>query len=76
MNSEFRGIDQPTDVLTFPADQSVVGAPLGDIAIGVGYATRQARARGVSLTQELCYLAIHGALHLAGFDDETEQDRL
>ena len=39
------------------------------------YAERQAKKRRVSLSQELGFLAIHGALHLVGFDDETETDR-
>jgi rRNA maturation RNase YbeY len=78
LNRRFRSLDEPTDVLTFPAgNSSIVGSEplLGDIAISVDYAERQAAARGVSLSQELGYLAIHGALHLAGFDDETESDR-
>lgn len=74
LNHKFRALNEPTDVLTFPGDD-FPGAPLGDIAISVPYAERQAAARGVSLSQELGYLAIHGALHLIGFDDETERDR-
>jgi probable rRNA maturation factor len=73
LNRQFRGVDEATDVLTFPAPS---GTPsLGDIAISVEYAERQARARRVSLSQELAYLGIHGALHLAGFEDEDERDR-
>lgn len=74
LNREFRGLDEATDVLTFPAEE-IEGGPLGDIAISVPYAQRQARERGVSLDQEIGYLAIHGALHLLGFDDESEEDR-
>jgi probable rRNA maturation factor len=74
LNARFRGIDEATDVLTFPAGD-FPGAPLGDIAIALPYAERQARVRGVSLSQELGYLAIHGTLHLLGFDDEVESDR-
>ncbi len=74
LNRTYRGIDSSTDVLTFPAGD-FPGAPLGDVAISVPYAERQAQARGVSLTQELGYLAIHGGLHLVGFDDESEKDR-
>ena len=69
LNRQFRKIDEATDVLTFPSAQG------GDIAISVEYAERQAALRKVSLSQELSYLAIHGALHLAGFDDEGDQDR-
>ncbi len=72
LNNRFRQIDEPTDVLTFPADNPML---LGDIAISVPYAARQAEARKVSLQQEIGYLAIHGGLHLLGFDDETEDDR-
>lgn len=74
LNRRFRAIDEPTDVLTFPSGEH--GRSLGDIAISVAYAERQASARKVSLSQELAYLAIHGALHLVGFDDEAESDRL
>jgi rRNA maturation RNase YbeY len=72
LNREFRHLDEPTDVLTFPSGEE---DPLGDIAIALPYASRQAEKRGVPLEQELAYLAIHGALHLAGFDDETEPER-
>lgn len=71
LNREFRALDEPTDVLTFVADEDANG----DIAIAVPYAERQAALRGVTLEQELGYLAIHGALHLVGFDDETEPER-
>jgi rRNA maturation RNase YbeY len=79
LNRTHRGIDEATDVLSFPTDKSWRGTDrdhLGDIAISVPYAQRQARARGVELATELGYLAIHGALHLLGYDDETEDERL
>lgn len=74
LNREFRGVDEPTDVLTFPSGDTPED-PLGDVAIAVTYAERQAQKRGVTLDQELGFLAIHGALHLAGFDDHEEDDR-
>lgn len=74
LNRRFRNVDEATDVLTFPSD-GLEWAPLGDIAIAVPYAERQAAARGVSLEQELGYLTIHGTLHLLGFDDQTEDAR-
>ncbi len=70
LNREFRGLDEATDVLTFPSGE---GAD-GDLAIAVPYATRQAARRGVPLDTELAYLAIHGALHLCGLDDATEEE--
>jgi len=75
LNRRFRAVDEETDVLTFPAGFGSGFGPLGDIAISVPYAQRQADRRGVSLEQELGYLAIHGGLHLLGFDDECEVDR-
>jgi rRNA maturation RNase YbeY len=74
LNSQFRGVDEVTDVLTFPAPP-MVGGFLGDIAICVPYARTQAEARGIPFSDEIAYLALHGALHLAGFDDETEAER-
>jgi rRNA maturation RNase YbeY len=73
LNRKFRSLDEPTDVLSFPAPARVTS--LGDVAISVEFAERQARLRGVSLTQELAYLTIHGMLHLAGLDDLEETDR-
>ena len=72
LNRRFRSVDAATDVLTFPSEERIV---LGDIAISVPYAARQAAERNVPLDTELAYLAIHGALHLLGFDDETEPER-
>jgi probable rRNA maturation factor len=74
LNRTHRGIDEATDVLSFPSGLPAPD-PLGDIAISFPYALRQARARGVELPQEVGFLAIHGALHLVGFDDETSRDR-
>lgn len=74
LNARFRGLDEPTDVLTFPGPD-FPGAPLGDVAISLETARRQAKARGIPPDVEAAYLAIHAALHLAGFDDETDEDR-
>ena len=76
LNLQYRGIDQPTDVLSFPADPADLppGEPayLGDILISVPYAARNAEAAGWSLAEELRLLAVHGLLHLLGHDDETD----
>lgn len=74
LNKQFRDLDEATDVLTFPASP-LPNAPLGDIAISVEYAERQATLRGVPLDVELQYLAIHGALHLVGWNDEDDGER-
>lgn len=74
LNRERRGLDEATDVLTFPAPD-FPNAPLGEIIISVPYAERQAALRGIKTEDELCYLALHGALHLLGLEDETEEGR-
>jgi probable rRNA maturation factor len=74
MNLQFLGIDEPTDVLSFPdeADDFVQGMAdeplLGDIAIALPTAQRQAEAIGHSLDAELAHLLTHGILHLCGYD--------
>ena len=78
LNRQFREIDEPTDVLTFPAEPDFpTGSkpPLGDIAISVERAEVQAASRGISTDDELGYLAVHGILHLHGLDDETDEER-
>jgi probable rRNA maturation factor len=77
LNREFRGKDRPTDVLSFPGGGGEAG--LGDVVISVETAGRNARARGRTLPQELDVLALHGFLHVLGYDHETDDgtmDRL
>ncbi len=74
LNAEFLGIDEPTDVLSFPdaGDDFVEpgDAPplLGDIAISIDTARRQAASLGHSLMDEMNHLLVHGILHLCGYD--------
>jgi probable rRNA maturation factor len=75
LNRSYRGIDASTDVLSFPASRpGVSGAPahLGDIVIARGVARRQARAEAHSESTEWRVLALHGLLHLLGYDHEGE----
>lgn len=72
-NNHYKNIDAPTDVLTFPAPEFAEEA--GDIAIALETAEQQAAIRGIPIEQEIALLAIHGALHLAGFDDIEDSDR-
>ncbi|NLX63729.1 MAG: rRNA maturation RNase YbeY [Clostridiaceae bacterium] len=89
LNLEYRGIDKATDVLSFPIIQYINGEPqiqpgdmdpgsgrvfLGDIIISVEKAFEQAENFGHSVERELAFLAVHGALHLLGYDHETETD--
>jgi probable rRNA maturation factor len=73
LNREFRHKDKATDVLSFPAAEIGSRARLaGDLAISVETAAREAEARGHSLELELGTLLLHGVLHLAGYDHETD----
>jgi probable rRNA maturation factor len=67
LNREFRGFDKPTDVLSFPQDDPLL---LGDIAISIETARRQAESASWPLSSELALLGVHGFLHLLGHDDE------
>jgi probable rRNA maturation factor len=77
LNREFRGIDKPTDVLSFPAHPHPgPEAVAGDLAISVPKARLQGAARGHSLANELKVLILHGLLHLAGYDHETDAGQM
>lgn len=72
MNKKYLQHDYATDVITFPLDASPV---VGEIYISLDTAKRQAADYGVTQTNELCRLAVHGVLHLCGHDDATEAER-
>jgi len=75
LNREYRGVDQPTDVLAFPmeGDGDVRGEPaLGDIVISLERAREQARQFNHPIRHEVALLAVHGLLHLLGYEDDTE----
>jgi len=77
LNARYRKKDKPTDVLSFPGPGGDAG--LGDIVISVETAERNARTLGRTLPQELDVLALHGFLHVLGYDHETDDgtmDRL
>jgi len=73
LNRRFRRVRAATDVLSFPAGERGV---LGDIVIAAGVARRQARAAGHPVATELKVLALHGLLHLMGYDHETDDGRM
>ncbi|NLE25713.1 MAG: rRNA maturation RNase YbeY [Clostridiaceae bacterium] len=89
LNREHRGIDKATDVLSFPSIEYDNGEPqiqpgdmdpdsgqifLGDIIISVEKAFEQAQSFAHSVDRELTFLAVHGILHLLGYDHETENE--
>jgi probable rRNA maturation factor len=73
LNRQYRGKDQPTDVLSFPGGApSPEGRHLGDVVIAVPTARRQAAAAGHPTELELRVLLLHGVLHCLGHDHETD----
>ncbi|MFO8073481.1 MAG: rRNA maturation RNase YbeY [Polyangia bacterium] len=79
LNRDYRGLDRPTDVLSFPQPEDWPSAPgepaiLGDVAISTETAARQAAERRCTLLQETTELLIHGVLHLVGYDHEGEKE--
>ena len=81
LNTEYRGKETSTDVLSFPMDapfteQSIFGMPLGSIVISEDYVKAKAKELGHTIQDELSLLFIHGMLHLLGFDHETDDGEM
>lgn len=79
LNKEFRKVDRPTDVLSFPMDTDFMvegmDAMLGDIVICMDVAKEQAADFGHSLDREIMYLTCHSTLHLLGYDHMTDDEK-
>ena len=82
LNKEYRGIDRPTDVISFALEDSKDieyedFRLLGDIYISLDRAKEQAEEYGHSFKREICFLAVHGLLHLLGYDHmEKEEEEI
>lgn len=80
LNSQYRGKDKPTNVLSFPADiAEEVGVPLlGDLVICAPVVEREAQEQGKTLAAHWAHMLVHGSLHLLGFDhiDDAEADEM
>ena len=83
LNRDFRGLDSPTDVLSFAYHESrESGEPLqdaghlGDVVISTETAARYARELSLGFAREIDHLVIHGTLHLAGYDHETDNGQM
>ncbi len=80
LNSQYRGKDYPTNVLSFPADiPEEVGVPLlGDLVVCAPVVEREAQEQGKTLAAHWAHMLVHGSLHLLGFDhiDDTEADEM
>jgi rRNA maturation RNase YbeY len=75
LHQRFVGIAGPTDVLTFELDHDARGRVVaGEVVVCVPHAVRQGRRTGVAVRKELLLYALHGMLHLCGFDDRTARD--
>lgn len=78
LNYQFLGVDAPTDVLSFPSDETDPETQLqylGDIIISYPRALAQAEAAGESVSDELQLLVVHGVLHLLGFDHAEPEEK-
>ena len=85
LNRTYRGIDRPTDVLSFALDEGEeepevdddeIEHLLGDVIISAPTAVRQGEEYGHGLEREMTYLAVHGMFHLLGYDHMEEKDKL
>jgi len=74
LNREYLGHDRPTDVISFALHEPGE-PPLGDVYVGVDQARRQAGELGVDPAEELLRLAVHGTLHVLGYDHPEGEDR-
>ena len=83
LNRDYRGLDKPTDVLSFAYyetaeawESAEADGHLGDLVISVETAARYAAELGLSFAREIEHLVIHGTLHLAGYDHETDHGEM
>lgn len=79
LNQRFRGIDSPTNVLSFPAGGNATAEPtqrraLGDIAVAFETAQAEAEATGTPFADHLSHLVVHAMLHLLGYDHEVDEE--
>lgn len=82
LNRQFRGKDEPTDVISFPYEE-MLGAPLGSIIVSIDFAKDKAKTLGHKVEDEIALLFTHGLLHILGYDHEidngeqrTEEERI
>ncbi len=75
LNSRFRGIDEPTNVLSFPAQVDLPGKNIyGDVVICASVVCSEAADQGKSVCDHYAHMVVHGVLHLAGYDHQQDQD--
>lgn len=79
LNREYRGLDRPTNVLSFPGDadlscEDARPALLGDVVLAHDVVRSEAQAQGKAMADHLCHLTVHGVLHLLGYDHEIDSE--
>ncbi len=74
LNRTYRGKDKPTNVLSFPTAGSTDGGLIGDVILAYETCSDEASARGISVSDHACHLALHGVLHLLGQDHEDDEE--
>jgi probable rRNA maturation factor len=74
LNATWRGLDKPTNVLSFPAAETPDSRHLGDIAIAFETTAREAKDEDKPLADHLAHLAVHGFLHLVGYDHQSDAE--
>lgn len=79
LNKTYRGLDRPTNVLSFPMQEGqfsdINPGLLGDVVISCETAEKEADTAGITLPERISQLLVHGVLHLVGFDHETDSGR-
>ena len=76
LNRDWRGVDKATNVLSFPAKNGGPKPHLGDIVLAFETIAREAKSEHKPFTHHVAHLAVHGFLHLVGYDHEREADAL
>ena len=74
LNARWRGRDDPTNVLSFPAARGLRGRQLGDLVVCAPVVAREAREQGKPVSAHWAHMVVHGTLHLVGFDHERRAD--
>jgi probable rRNA maturation factor len=74
LNARWRGLDAPTNVLSFPAARDLRGRQIGDLVVCAPVVAREAREQGKPVAAHWAHMVVHGTLHLLGFDHERAAD--
>ncbi len=76
LNRRYRGKDKPTDVLSFPPLRTIIHDFAGDVAISADIAAQNSRKLGHAASDEIKILMLHGVIHLAGYDHESDEGQM